>query len=78
VPAFFGRRVPAELRWPHEQRLDETGLQSLVFSRSYMPARDSERGEQAAQAVAQVFRQFAQAGAVAVRYTAVAFVGRPA
>lgn len=77
VPRFFGRCIPAELRWPHEHVLREAGLQSLVFSRSYMPAPDSEPGKEASKAVTQVFRRFARDGRVPVRYTALAFVGRP-
>src|ERR1019366_4976670 len=37
VPRFFGSTRPRELSWPHAHRLDENGLQSLVFSRSYIP-----------------------------------------
>jgi SAM-dependent methyltransferase len=77
VPRFFGSCIPAELRWPHEHALSEAGLQSLVFSRSYMPGPDSEQGQEAAKAVALVFRRFSSGGLVPVRYTAVAFVGRP-
>lgn len=77
VPRFFGRCIPAELHWPHEHVLSAAGLQSLVFSRSYMPALESEQGLEAARATAKVFQQFASDGQVAVRYTAVAFVGRP-
>ena len=77
VPRFFGSCVPAELRWPHEHLLSEPGLQSLVFSRSYMPGRDSEQGKEAEKAATHVFRRFARGGLVPVRYTALAFVGRP-
>lgn len=77
VPRFFGRCIPAELRWPHERVLSETGLQSLVFSRSYMPGPGSELGKEAAKATTQVFQHFASGGLVPVRYMALAFVGRP-
>ena len=73
--AFFGTSRPAVLQWPHEQRLTERGLESLVFSRSYMPESSSERGREAARAVGHIFRRFATHGSVAVRYTAVAYVG---
>lgn len=78
VPAFFGRNLPAELRWPHEQRLTEAGLLSLAFSRSYMPDRGSDRAGAVAQAVADVFRRFAEGPTVTLRYTTLVFVGRPA
>jgi SAM-dependent methyltransferase len=77
LPEFFGGCIPSEFRWPHEQRLSEGGLLSLVFSRSYMPERSSSRGQEAAKKVSDVFGRFVQDGTVDVRYTAVAFVGRP-
>jgi SAM-dependent methyltransferase len=77
MPRFFGRCLPAELRWPHEHVLSEAGLQTLVFSRSYMPAPNSEQGKQAAKLTTRVFRRFATDDLVSVRYTALAFVGRP-
>jgi SAM-dependent methyltransferase len=76
VPAFFGDPAPIELRWPHEHRLDAEGLLSLVGSRSYMPARDSAEGRQAADMVRAVFERLAEAGRVAARYTTVATIGR--
>lgn len=78
VPEFFGSCTPAELRWPHEQVLSASGLESLVFSRSYMPERDSDRGHEAAKALTHVLQRFGAGGTLAVKYTAVAFVGRPA
>jgi SAM-dependent methyltransferase len=77
VPGFFGSAAPVEQRWPHEHRLDEPGLLSLVFSRSYMPARDSLAGRQASRQVREVFWRLAVHGELAVRYTTVAIVGRP-
>lgn len=78
VPAFFGTNQPVELTWPHEHRLGEEGLLSLVFSRSYMPARDSELGQQASLRVSELFRRLANDGCIVVRYTTVGIVGRPA
>jgi SAM-dependent methyltransferase len=78
VPQFFGAARALELSWPHEHRLDAVGLASLVFSRSYMPARDSAEGRGAERLVAAMFDRFAVAGTVGVRYTTVAIVGRPA
>ena len=77
VQRFFGRAKPAELAFPHEHGLDEAGLVSLVFSRSYMPARESDAGREAASALGELFRRFAADGRVAVRYTTTAIVGRP-
>jgi hypothetical protein len=57
--------------------LTEEGLQSLVFSRSYMPERGSDAGCRASRAVMQIFLRFAIAGLLTVRYTTVAIVGRP-
>lgn len=77
VPRFFGATVPVERRWSHEHRLGESGLLSLVFSRSYMPERNTSLGQEASQQVREIFRQFATEGILPVRYTTVAIVGRP-
>lgn len=77
VPAFFSGGTPLELTWPHEHSLSEAALLSLVFSRSYMPARDSELGQQACQQVSALFQSLATGGRIAVRYNTVAIIGRP-
>lgn len=77
VATFFGSAALTELTWPHEHRLDESGLMSLVFSRSYMPERTSVLGKQVCQQLSDIFRQFETQGGVDVRYTTVAIVGRP-
>lgn len=77
VPRFFGAGRSAEHAWANEHLLDEGGLLALVFSRSYMPARESAAGREAAQRVGAIFRQFAAEGVLAVRYVTVAIVGRP-
>ena len=77
VPAFFGANTPLELTWPHEHRLSEAALLSLVFSRSYMQTRDSEPGRQASQQVSTLFHSLAIGGHIAVRYNTVAIIGRP-
>ncbi len=77
VPRFFGDATSQEWTWPHEHRLGAAGLASLVFSRSYMPARDSAAGRAAMQRVAMLFKELAVGGSVAVRYTTLAIVGRP-
>ncbi len=74
---FFGARVPSELNWPHEHSLDEQGLLSLAFSRSYMPERDSATGRQACEQLRQLYRRFASDGKLVVRYNTVAIIGRP-
>jgi SAM-dependent methyltransferase len=78
VPRFFGAGRYAEHAWPHEHRLGEAALLSLVFSRSYMPAPDSAAGRAAAEDVTAIFRRLADGPTLAVRYTTIAIVGRPA
>jgi SAM-dependent methyltransferase len=77
VPRFFAGAPTRTLEFAHEHRLDAAGLRALAFSRSYMPARDSDAGGQAAQALDAVFDRFADGPTVAVRYRTVAIVGRP-
>ncbi|MGE0313260.1 MAG: isochorismatase family protein [Lautropia sp.] len=77
LAAFFGRTTPAAHRWPHAHRLDAGGLESLAFSRSYMPSRDSPRGRQASRALAELHARFARDGTLLARYTTVAWVARP-
>lgn len=77
VPQFFGASVPIELSWPHEHRLSEAGLLSLVFSRSYMPERHSEPGQRAASGVREIFAALALDKHIVVRYTTVLALGRP-
>ena len=79
VPAFFGAGVTQEFEWPHEHRLDEAGLTSLVFSRSYIPQRGTQAAGGVEARVRGIFQRFASAaGAVTVRYSTVAIIGRPA
>ncbi len=77
VPRFFGSTTAREFTCPHEHQLDAAALASLVFSRSYMPARASEAGLAVEDSLRGVFERFAVDGSVAVRYTTVAMVGRP-
>jgi SAM-dependent methyltransferase len=77
VPRFFGATQPKLFTWPHAHFLDEAGLQSLVFSRSYIPARTTPEGKQVADQVRDLFRRFSADGKVAVRYHTVAIIGRP-
>lgn len=77
VPTFFGPNTPLELTWPHEHHLSEAALLSLVFSRSYMPDRNSAAGQHASQQVRALFESLAVDGLVTVRYNTVAIIGRP-
>jgi len=77
VPKFFGATVPMEFSWHHEHSLNEGGLASLVFSRSYMPERDSPAGREVNLRVRQIFNRLSSAGLLAVQYRTVAMVGRP-
>jgi SAM-dependent methyltransferase len=76
VPVFFGGTLQ-EHHFAHEHPLDASGLLSLVFSRSYMPPRDTGAGQRAVQAVHAVFERFADHGHVAMRYRTVLILGRP-
>ncbi len=60
-----------------DQVLSEDGLLSLVFSRSYMPARDSEPGRRAVDRVRDIFQALAMNNQIVVRYTTVLMLGRP-
>ena len=77
VPKFFGVDAPQQFSWPHEHRLNEAGVLSLVFSRSYMPDRDSRAGKEASDEVRDIFAQYASGDTLSVRYTTVAIIGRP-
>jgi SAM-dependent methyltransferase len=77
IPRFFGTAASVELTWQHEHHLNESGLLSLVFSRSYMPERSSTPGQEACQQIGEIFRRFAVEGKLTVRYITVAIIGRP-
>ena len=66
-----------EFSWPLTHSLDEEGLESLVFSRPYMPRRSSDDGRRVADRMSQIFSRLAVEGKVEVRYRTVAFLGRP-
>jgi len=78
VSRFFGAGARKEFCWPHSHSLDEDGLLSLVFSRSYMPGRDADDGRRVVERVRQIFGQFVVGGKVEVRYRTTAYLGRPA
>jgi SAM-dependent methyltransferase len=75
---FFGTSTPLELSWLHEHSLSEPGLASLVFSRSYMPDRETALGDAVRQRVADIFSNNCVNEKVVVRYTTLAIIGRPA
>ncbi len=77
IPAFFGKAQPNEYVWPHHHTIDEAGLLSLVFSRSYMPIRDSVAGNAAANKLRELYGRFSSQSGLTVPYTTVAYVGRP-
>ena len=58
--------------------LDEEGLLSLVFSRSYMPPRGSAEAVEAEQWTRRVFAAFADHGRLVMPYETIAILGRPA
>lgn len=60
---------------PHAQVLDAAGLEALVFSRSYMPARESEDGQTAAAALQQLFAAHQQQGQVRLPYQTRCWLG---
>ena len=78
VARFFGMGTVRQFLWPHAHRLDEARFLALVFSRSYIPARDTPAGREVAGLVQEIFRRFASDDAVEVRYRTVAVLGRPA
>ena len=78
VPRFFGDANIVSEAFPHEHSIGADGLQSLAFSRSYMPARDTARGAAAEERLRRVFDRFAENGVVNVRYRTVLVLGRPA
>ena len=61
VPRFFGSTPAREFAWPHQHHLSAAALVSLVFSRSYMPARDSATGQAVEDSLRGVFERFASA-----------------
>lgn len=77
VEQFFGAH-PESLTWPHAHALDREGLRALVFSRSYIPARDTPAGADVTAAVDEVFDRFCDAGqnSVQVRYETILLIGR--
>jgi SAM-dependent methyltransferase len=78
VPRFFAGAPMTAIDVHNEQTLDRAGLHGLIFSRSYMPPRDSEPGARAAQRIDEVFDAHATAETVLMRYRTTATLARPA
>lgn len=77
IGAFFGETVPGQYAWPHQHTVSEDGLLSLVFSRSYMPPRESSEGAEIVGRLRHLYARFAGGSGLTVPYTTVAYVGRP-
>lgn len=78
VATFFNGAPTTPIDVPNEQTLDRAGLHGVIFSRSYMPPRDSDAGALAVQSIDQVFDTYATAGVVLMRYRTTATLGCPA
>ncbi|MGA2551532.1 MAG: class I SAM-dependent methyltransferase [Burkholderiaceae bacterium] len=77
VPVFFGGQLYREFAWPNEHVLDESGLASLFYSRSYMPERASKAGQAVLERARALFKRSAVDGHIVVRYRTIAMIGRP-
>lgn len=78
VPEFFGSGAFEQHEMPHAHRLSREALVALVFSRSYMPPRDSAAGVEAERGTAALFDRFARDDSVQMRYQTLVIIGRPA
>ncbi|MGC3989339.1 MAG: class I SAM-dependent methyltransferase [Chthoniobacteraceae bacterium] len=77
VPLFFGGSHYEQFHWPNAQQLDEAGFHSLIFSRSYIPARETEAGREVSREASRIFQQFAEESRITIRYRTVLMLGRP-
>jgi ubiquinone/menaquinone biosynthesis C-methylase UbiE len=77
IDAFFNSAPYEKFSFENSQILNLTGLNSLVFSRSYMPQRECDLGAAAAREVEDIFCRFAVKDGVEVRYSTNAYLGRP-
>lgn len=74
VVRFFGRAI-APWTTAHAHRVSPEGLAALVFSRSYMPDRNSEAGREAIGAIQALARQHADTdGQLTLHYTCIAHI----
>ncbi|MBH9551477.1 class I SAM-dependent methyltransferase [Inhella gelatinilytica] len=60
---------------PHHQLLDAEGLEALVFSRSYMPSRESHDGNAVVRALGHLFDRHQRQGQVRLPYQTRAWLG---
>lgn len=76
VDTFFGHHSES-FTCPHDHALDREGLRSLIYSRSYIPARDTPAGVEVAAAVDELFDRFcpARKNTVLVRYETIMLLG---
>jgi SAM-dependent methyltransferase len=77
VPRFFGSTELKQFSWPHAHNLNREGLLSLIFSRSYIPGRNTLDGPLVADRASEIFSRFATNETVKVQYRSVAIIGRP-
>jgi len=78
VDAFFRDGVRETFFWDHVHRLTLAGLTSLVYSRSYMPARRSTQSVEIERQIEAIYNDFAHDGCVSMHYQTHAIIGRPA
>jgi SAM-dependent methyltransferase len=77
VPDFFGDGSFQQQVFEHRHQLTRDGLEALVFSRSYMPSRNTEEGRQVVLRVSRLFDSFERANEVTMRYRTLLILGRP-
>jgi SAM-dependent methyltransferase len=75
VAAFFSPQPFETHIWPYAQRLTIDGMVGLLFSRSYMPARDSDEGVRAEHAIRKAVEPLAVHDELTMRYETVCMVG---
>jgi hypothetical protein len=68
VTPFFGGAPAHRRTFPHQHQLSLAGLKSLVFSRSYMPARESPAGAKVSRAIESIVAAIGDHQGVAMRY----------
>ncbi len=77
VDAFFRDGARQTFIWDHVHQLTLAGLTSLVYSRSYMPARGSAQSAEIEQQIKAIYHDFATDGQVSMHYQTLAIIGRP-
>jgi ubiquinone/menaquinone biosynthesis C-methylase UbiE len=74
--AFFSPDSYREVHFENEQVLDLDSLSNLIFSRSYIPDRETEMGERVAERVAELFMLSQVDGGVRFRYQTKLYLGK--